>query len=113
VLVIGVALVTAGCGRQADDKKPAAKNKTEDKKDDKHGWWCEEHGVPEDICSLCSGPERVKQFKAKGDWCDLHNRAKSQCFKCDPKKYEKFAAMYRDKFNGETPTRPPKEEFEN
>jgi len=81
----------------------------------KHGdaahedWWCAEHGVPEELCSLCS-EHKAKEFKAKGDWCDLHDRAKSQCFKCDPSQYRRFAAMYQAKY-GKEPPRPPEEEF--
>ena len=44
-------------------------------------------------------------FKAKGDWCDEHNRAESQCFKCDPSRAEKFAALYEAKI-GEKPPQP-------
>jgi hypothetical protein len=42
-------------------------------------------------------------FKAKGDWCDEHDRAKSQCFICDPKLKEKFAAQYRAKEGKDPP----------
>lgn len=75
-----------------------------------HGYWCAEHGVPEEMCSLCSA-EVAEKLKAKGDWCEIHDRAKSQCFKCDPSKYDRFAAMYRAKF-GEEPPRPPESEFQ-
>jgi hypothetical protein len=43
------------------------------------GWWCSEHGIPEEECSLCSS-DAAKKFKDKGDWCQDHDRAKSQCF---------------------------------
>lgn len=72
------------------------------------GWWCDEHGIPEHECSMCSS-KVAKECKAKGDWCDKHERAKSQCFLCDPKLKEKYAAMYRAKF-GKDP--PPIEEEE-
>ena len=45
-----------------------------------------------------------------GDWCKLHDRALSQCFKCDPSKYTKYEAMYVAKF-GKKPERPGQEEF--
>lgn len=74
-------------------------------------WWCQEHGIPEDICSLCLPASRVKElFKDKGDWCEIHKRAKSQCFKCDPSLYAKFEKMYEDKY-GKKPERPPEKEF--
>jgi hypothetical protein len=79
---------------------------------DSDGWWCKEHGVPEKLCSLCMSEDEVKkQFKEKGDWCEKHDRAKSQCFKCDPKRYDYFSSLYREKF-GKEPSRPPESEFE-
>jgi cobalt-zinc-cadmium efflux system membrane fusion protein len=49
------------------------------------GWWCNEHGVPEEVCALCD-TSLVAGFKAKGDWCEKHNRPDSQCFICHPEK---------------------------
>lgn len=78
---------------------------------DHGGWWCAEHGVPEDLCSLCMSDEDVrKKFKNVGDWCKLHDRALSQCFKCDPKKYRRFEAMFEAKY-GKKPEKPPESEF--
>lgn len=96
----GLALL-AGC--------PAGKTgaKKEEAKGTLHaGWWCDEHGIPEKECSLCS-PKAAADFKKKGDWCALHERAKSQCFVCDPSLRERFAAIYRAK-EGKDP--PPIEE---
>jgi cobalt-zinc-cadmium efflux system membrane fusion protein len=67
------------------------------------GWWCNEHGVPEEVCALCS-PKLVAEFKDKGDWCDEHNRPESQCFICHPEKEAEFAALYEAKYG----TQPPK-----
>jgi hypothetical protein len=98
------ALFFAGCG----DDKPKPKASGQDNKDvtnveDPHGgWWCPEHGIPEEICSMCSA-KYARECKDKGDWCEEHNRAKSQCFKCDPSLKEKFAAMYRAKYPGKEP----------
>src|SRR5262249_3950635 len=114
-LVVGTALLVAGCGSPPNDKGTQAKNAKKTGKSGKTAdeWWCPEHGIPEDICSLCLPEAKVKKlFKDKGDWCNQHDRAKSQCFKCDPKKYEMFEAMYKEEFNGETPPRPLQEEFE-
>jgi hypothetical protein len=106
-LVVGLGLLAGGCGKPEEKKadKPADKKGTEvaEKKGQDHsGWWCVEHGIPEDECSMCSG-KVAKECKAKGDWCDKHDRAKSQCFICDPSLKEKFAAKYRAKFGKEPP----------
>ncbi|HZZ79672.1 MAG TPA: hypothetical protein VFE62_14220 [Gemmataceae bacterium] len=111
--VMVLALSSVGCNQQPS--KPAEKKqaKADDKKkeDSKHDdWWCQEHGVPEEMCSLCSA-EAAAKLKKEGDWCKEHDRAKSQCFKCDPSKYEKFEQMYMAKYNGKKPQRPPQEEF--
>jgi hypothetical protein len=53
---------------------------------------------------MCS--TKLKQeAKAKGDWCK-HNRAKSQCFACNPGLKETFAAKYRAKYPGKEPPPP-------
>jgi len=119
-LVISAVMVLAfssvGCNQPAknDDKKQA---KTDDKKKDipkggpHDGWWCQEHGVPEEDCSLCVSPaERKKRFIDTGDWCPIHKRAQSQCFKCDPEKYKKFEEQHVAKM-GHKPERPPESEF--
>src|SRR5690348_8950677 len=54
---------------------------------DHSGWWCPEHGVPEEICALCN-PKVAADLKAKGDWCEKHGRPDSQCF-IDHPEYEK------------------------
>jgi copper chaperone CopZ len=71
-------------------------------KDDHSGWWCKEHGIPEEECSMCSD-EYAKKCKEKGDWCEKHDRAASQCFICSPELREKFAAKYRAKYGTEPP----------
>ena len=43
--------------------------------------------------------------KDKGDWWEKHERAKSQCFICDPKLKDKYAAVYQAK-NGKAPPEP-------
>lgn len=114
VCVAVIVTTNAGCGarsKKADDAKKVAETR-EAKKDTAHdhsGWWCQEHGVPENICSLCNS-EAAAKFKKDGDWCKEHDRAKSQCFKCEPKLYEKYEAMYVAKFN-KKPERPDAEEF--
>ena len=70
-----------------------------------HGdWWCAEHGVPEEECSVCS-TSAAARFKEKGDWCEEHDRARSQCFKCDPSRAEHYVKLYEAKF-GKKPPKP-------
>src|SRR4051812_26433785 len=71
------------------------------------GWWCSEHGVPEEVCALCD-TKLVADFKGKGDWCEKHNRPDSQCFVCHPEKEAEFAALYEAKY-GEKPPKPESE----
>ena len=68
------------------------------------GWWCDEHGVPEEVCAQCN-TKLVADFKAKGDWCKKHNRPDSQCFVCHPEKEAEFAALYEAKY-GKQPPKP-------
>jgi hypothetical protein len=126
-LFAAAALIVGGCGKGGEPGKKGqpgtgdqAKGKLKDRDSDptggggheSNGWWCTPHGVPEHLCSLCLPDDVVKKkFKDTGDWCKIHERAQSQCFKCNPKLYEKYEAMYVAKF-GKKPERPPKEEFE-
>ncbi len=118
-----IATLIVGCGERPDDQaKDKTKSKSVAKKDDDHDkhdhsdWWCKEHGVPEEMCSICISEKDAKKaramFKDKGDWCELHDRAKSQCFKCDPSLYEKYVKMYEAHENGKKPPRPPDTEFQ-
>jgi hypothetical protein len=105
----GLLVLAAGCNPSAstgdagkaegtNKEKPVAKAKGHDHSH----WWCAEHGIPEDECSMCS-TKVAKAAKEKGDWCEKHDRAKSQCFICDPSLKEKFAAKYRAKYGKEPP----------
>lgn len=114
LVLVAMLFAGAGCGKKKDEGPgpiAQAKDKPDDKKGGhKHeGWWCEEHGIPEEMCSLCS-PEVAAKLKKEGDWCKIHDRAQSQCFKCDPSKYAKFEAMFEAKY-GKKPPRPPEEQF--
>jgi hypothetical protein len=68
------------------------------------GWWCDEHGVPEEVCAQCN-TKLVADFRAKHDWCEKHNRPESQCFICHPEKEAEFAALYEAKL-GKKPPKP-------
>ena len=113
ILAVTMALLACGCSK-VEKKVAPAKGKPGDSHaghdhaksggatHDHSGWWCTEHGIPEEECSMCSAKVE-KECKAKGDWCNEHDRAKSQCFKCDPKLKDKFAAKHRAKFGTEPP----------
>ena len=108
-LLAALAIFVGGCTQgegkkiQKIDADAAAKAKKGGAEAGKHeGWWCDEHGIPEAECSMCS-KKVADACKAKGDWCDKHNRAQSQCFKCDPQLKEVFAAKYRDHYPGKEP----------
>ena len=100
------AMLMAGCS----SNQTAAVGENEDQSSttashgDHSGWWCVEHAIPEEECSMCSAAA-AKEFREKGDWCDEHNRAESQCFKCDPSRAEKYAKLYEAKY-GEAPPEP-------
>lgn len=104
-----IGLVGSGCTKS--DHKDHKQAKGDLKKDDHSGWWCQEHGIPEHLCSMCSD-EVAAKHKKEGDWCKIHDRAQSQCFKCDSTLYKKYEAMYVAKY-GKTPEPPPQTEFEN
>ena len=42
---------------------------------------CQEHGVPEALCSRCNS-YLIPGFKAENDWCEEHSLPESQCEIC-------------------------------
>ena len=96
-----LAVLAAGCGEPA---APSAATSPPTKAGHDHsGWWCDEHGIPEAECSMCS-PRAFRRLKAQGDVCDKHpDRAKSQCFICNPALEAEFAKRYRAKEGKEPP----------
>jgi len=48
-----------------------------------HEDWCEEHQVPESLCTRCN-PSLVAAFKATNDWCAEHGLPETQCRACNP-----------------------------
>lgn len=99
-----------GAADKGGDKAADKGGEKAGEKDDHSGWWCKEHGIPEDECSMCNDAY-AKKCKDKKDWCEKHDRADSQCFICHPELREKFAAKYRAKYGKEPPpTRDPKPE---
>ena len=109
-LIVWSALFTAGlgiigCGKSADKTSPVATPAGDVSNGHSHeGWWCNEHGVPEEVCALCN-VKLAGDFKAKGDWCKEHDRPDSQCFICHPEKEAEFAAQYEAKY-GKKPPKP-------
>ena len=102
VILIGISMLV-GCGKEATSTKGKATEIKGNAEEIAHsGWWCDEHGIKESECSMCSS-KVAKAFQDKKDWCDMHLRAKSQCFICDPSLREKFAVQYRAKFGKEPP----------
>ncbi len=98
-------LLAIGCGQQPSDATSTEGSTEVSENAHNHGgWWCTEHGIPEEECSMCS-TKAADDLKAKGDWCEEHNRAESQCFQCDPTRAEKFAKLYEAKF-GHAPPEP-------
>lgn len=116
LLVLAVAF-TSGCGQtgtapanaekhadahdEHDHDEPTASTATGGH--DHSGWWCNEHGVPEEVCALCNS-KVAADFQKKGDWCKEHDRPDSQCFKCHPELEAKFAAQYEAKYGKKPPT---------
>lgn len=100
MVIVGASF--AACSKS--DKAAPAGTQAATEGHNHEGWWCNEHGVPEEVCALCD-TSLVADFKAKGDWCEKHNRPDSQCFICHPEKEAEFAALYEAKV-GEKPPKP-------
>jgi hypothetical protein len=98
--VLGLMVAVLGCsgGGKPDEKAQAASGHSHD------SWWCDEHGVPEEVCALCN-VKLAPAFQKKGDWCKKHDRPDSQCFVCHPELEAKFAAQYEAKY-GKKPPKP-------
>jgi hypothetical protein len=105
MVLVGVSLVACSkSGEKAVATSAASDTKVAIVGHTHEGWWCKEHGVPEEVCAQCDS-KLVGDFKAKGDWCEKHNRPDSQCFVCHPEKEAEFAALYEAKY-GEQPPKP-------
>ena len=109
VLVLAC-VVAIGCGKTAPAPVTATAETSEKQSaEPSHdGWWCQEHGVPEEQCAQCN-KKIAADLKAKGDWCDKHGRPESQCFICHPELEAKFAALYEAKMGEKPPKRAAEE----
>jgi hypothetical protein len=104
-LALPALFVLIGCNKEtpkAEGPKDKPSQVAEKSAHDHSGWWCDEHGVPEEVCGQCSA-KVAAEFKKKGDWCKEHDRPDSQCFICHPELKERFAAQYRAKYGKEPP----------
>ena len=103
-ILIASLIGVVGCEKPAptDNVKPKTVVKGETEAHDHSGWWCEEHGVKEDECSICS--KAVFKKLKPDEICPNHpDRAKAQCFICDPDLWEKSKAVYKAKYGVEPP----------
>lgn len=75
-----LAALLAACGDAGQQSASAAPDAPAA---DAHGPICEEHGVPESMCTKCN-PSLIAKFKAKGDWCEEHGFPESVCPICHP-----------------------------
>ena len=91
-------MLLVGCTKPAP-APPAAETVASHSHD---GWWCGEHGVPEEECGQCNSKLAAKLQK-EGDWCQEHKRPDSQCFVCHPELEAKFAARYEAKYGKPAP----------
>jgi hypothetical protein len=104
-VVVAIGLSFTACSKSSKDGAAANSPSVKEVAGHSHeGWWCDEHGVPEEVCAQCNA-KLVADFKAKNDWCEKHNRPDSQCFVCHPEKEAEFAALYEAKF-GKKPPKP-------
>ena len=109
VLLIASAACFLGCNAKvtappAKSGGDAATTKTTSGVHEHSGWWCEPHGVPEEVCALCNS-KVAAEFQKQGDWCNEHNRPDSQCFPCHPEHEARFAEQYEAKY-GKKPPKP-------
>ena len=102
-VVVGCSQKTAeNTGGDKKGKEVAKAGPKAEKEGDGHGWWCDDHGVVEDECSVCQ--KAVFTKLKKDEICPKHpDRAKSQCFICNPELWEKSKATYVAKYGKEPP----------
>ncbi len=93
-----------GCGKSASQNPPLGEPTSASAAHTHEGWWCEEHGLPEEKCAMCNA-KLAAELKAKGDWCAAHDRPDSLCFICHPELETKFAALYEAKYGTKPPPR--------
>jgi cobalt-zinc-cadmium efflux system membrane fusion protein len=100
MVLLSTLCVGCGPGAPSTTDAPAAVNAS----GAHSAWWCNEHGVPEEVCGQCNS-KLAAEFQRKGDWCAMHDRPDSQCFACHPEFEVQFAARYEAKY-GKKPPKP-------
>ena len=114
--LVAAAAFTSGCAKPVEtadehghEHAPGEEHDHDHAEDDDHahghshdGWWCNEHGVPEEVCALCSS-KIAAEFQKEGDWCQEHDRPDSQCFVCHPEHEARFATQYEAKYGAKPP----------
>ena len=107
-ILVLAAILTLGCGGgkpvAKDEHDHAGETAAQHAGGEHGGWWCAEHGVPEDVCALCNS-KVAANFQKKGDWCKQHDRPDSQCFLCHPEFEAKFAQQYEARVGKKPPPR--------
>lgn len=81
-MLLCVLLSLPACGKTRQDPIQTS-TAASSVKPGSHEDWCEEHAVPESLCTRCN-PKLIPAFKASGDWCKGHDVPESQCLKCNP-----------------------------
>ncbi|HEX3869599.1 MAG TPA: RND transporter [Pirellulales bacterium] len=104
IAVVSLTWFVVGCAKTDVDHVHVDTVSTADKGHTHDAWWCDEHGVPEEVCGLCNS-KLAAEMQKKGDWCTVHDRPDSQCFVCHPELEAKFAATYVAKY-GKQPPKP-------
>src|SRR5262245_60571705 len=90
--ILIASLSLSGCGKapHGTGTKATPATQATAETDAHDGWWCYEHGVPEEVCTRCHAA-LAADFKAKNDWCKEHDLPDSQCFIHHPEKEAEFA----------------------
>jgi hypothetical protein len=103
VVLAAVSISLTACSKPPQNSPAAAPAAPTDQAGHSHdGWWCDPHGVPEEVCALCNA-KVAADFQAKGDWCKEHDRPESQCFICHPERQAEYAAQYEAKYGKPAP----------
>lgn len=82
-VLVGCKEAPAGDSAKAASVAPDVKHAPAGAKPGSHEDWCDEHAVPESLCTRCN-PKLAAAFKASGDWCEEHGLPESQCKVCHP-----------------------------
>jgi predicted small lipoprotein YifL len=106
-LAMGFVLIAvfaiAGCGQRTGAPDASQVAGPEQEAEPTHGgWWCYEHGVPEQQCAMCDS-KLAAELRKNGDWCEEHIRPDSLCFQCHPENAAKFVARYEAKYGKKPP----------